>query len=79
MTKKSVVGHLIDQLKPKKRSGAVPTVTQCPYCGCSMSQTAHRGHRKGCEQQFRDAPPQPAEFDQDAGGGYNPDHTFPQT
>ena len=24
-------------------------------------------------------PPQPAELDQDAGGGYNPDHTYPQT
>ena len=23
-------------------------------------------------------PPQPAEQDQDAGGGYNPDHTIPQ-
>jgi hypothetical protein len=25
------------------------------------------------------APPAPAELDQDAGGGYNPDHTVPQT
>jgi hypothetical protein len=25
------------------------------------------------------APPQPAESDQDAGSGYNPDHTYPQT
>ena len=25
------------------------------------------------------SPPQPAEQDQDAGGGYNPDHTDPQT
>ena len=24
------------------------------------------------------APAQPAESDQDAGGGYNPDHTIPQ-
>jgi hypothetical protein len=24
-------------------------------------------------------PPKPAELDQDSGGGYNPDHTFPQT
>ena len=23
-------------------------------------------------------PPKPAELDQDAGGGYNPDHTYPQ-
>ena len=23
-------------------------------------------------------PPQPAELDQDAGGGFNPDHTYPQ-
>jgi hypothetical protein len=23
-------------------------------------------------------PPRPAELDQDAGGGYNPDHTIPQ-
>jgi hypothetical protein len=25
------------------------------------------------------APPQPAELDQDSGGGYNPDGTYPQT
>ncbi|HYL75481.1 MAG TPA: hypothetical protein VEU96_14810 [Bryobacteraceae bacterium] len=25
------------------------------------------------------APPKPAEQDQDPGGGYNPDHTIPQT
>jgi hypothetical protein len=24
-------------------------------------------------------PPKPAELDQDPGGGYNPNHTFPQT
>ena len=24
-------------------------------------------------------PPEPAELDQDAGGGYNPDGTYPQT
>ncbi|HMD50521.1 MAG TPA: hypothetical protein VKG79_15530 [Bryobacteraceae bacterium] len=24
-------------------------------------------------------PPQPAELDQDSGGGYNPGHTYPQT
>ena len=24
-------------------------------------------------------PLEPAELDQDSGGGYNPDHTFPQT
>ncbi|HEY6391427.1 MAG TPA: hypothetical protein VIX89_09125 [Bryobacteraceae bacterium] len=24
-------------------------------------------------------PPKPAELDQDPGGGFNPDHTFPQT
>jgi hypothetical protein len=24
-------------------------------------------------------PPQPSELDQDAGGGYNPDGTYPQT
>jgi hypothetical protein len=24
-------------------------------------------------------PPQPAELDQDSGGGYNPDGTYPQT
>lgn len=23
--------------------------------------------------------PEPAELDQDSGGGYNPDHTYPQT
>jgi len=27
----------------------------------------------------RPAKPEPAESDQDAGGGYNPDHTNPQT
>ena len=27
----------------------------------------------------RSPKPQPAELDQDAGGGYNPDHTYPQT
>ncbi len=26
-----------------------------------------------------EAPPKPAELDQDPGGGYNPDHTYPQT
>jgi len=25
------------------------------------------------------APPKAAELDQDPGGGYNPDHSFPQT
>ncbi len=25
------------------------------------------------------SPSQPAELDQDSGGGYNPDHTYPQT
>ena len=25
------------------------------------------------------APPKSAELDQDPGGGYNPDHTYPQT
>ncbi len=25
------------------------------------------------------APPKPAELDQDPGGGFNPDHTYPQT
>ena len=24
-------------------------------------------------------PPKPAELDQDSGGGYNPDHSYPQT
>ena len=24
-------------------------------------------------------PPEPSELDQDAGSGYNPDHTYPQT
>jgi hypothetical protein len=24
------------------------------------------------------APPKPAELDQDPGGGFNPDHTYPQ-
>lgn len=79
MIKKRVVGPLIDQLNPRRRVGALPIVTPCPYCGSQMSQTDHRKHRKSCEEQFRQAPPQAAEFDQDAGGGYNPDGTFPQT
>ena len=79
MTKKTLVAACIGQLKPKWRPGAIPNVTPCPYCGSSMSQTAHRKHRKACEAMFRQAPPQAAEFDQDAGGGYNPDGTFPQT
>ena len=79
MTKKTLVSHYIDQLKPKRRPGAIPTVTPCPFCGSSMSQTNHRKHRKQCAEEFEKAPPQAAEFDQDAGGGYNPDGTFPQT
>ena len=31
------------------------------------------------ENQPPQPPPKPAELDQDAGGGYNPDHTDPQT
>jgi hypothetical protein len=27
---------------------------------------------------FVEDPPKPSELDQDAGGGYNPDHTIPQ-
>jgi hypothetical protein len=73
------VQPLIDAMAPKRRPGAVAKVTQCPYCGSSMSQTNHAAHRRDCKEQFRQAPPQPADFENDAGGGYNPNCTFPQT
>ena len=79
MKSKTIVGQIIDALNPKRRAGAVPTVTPCPYCGTSLSQTGHAAHRAGCQDAFRYAPPQPAEFDQDSGGGYNRNGTFPQT
>jgi hypothetical protein len=44
-----------------------------------MSQTAHKAHRLACQQAFKDAPPQAADFMHDAGGGYNKDLSFPQT
>jgi hypothetical protein len=34
---------------------------------------------KGSTKKPPQNPPQPAELDQDPGGGFNPDHTFPQT
>ena len=37
------------------------------------------GAAKEGENKPPEPPPKPAELDQDAGGGYNPDHTDPQT
>jgi hypothetical protein len=48
----------VDALKPKRKPGARPKVTACPFCGASMSQTAHKAHRPGCRAAHRDAPPQ---------------------
>jgi hypothetical protein len=79
MRQKKLIEPMIDALKPKRRPGALPKVTTCPYCGQSMSQTAHAAHRPACRQAFKDAPPQPADFMHDAGGGYNADLSFPQT
>ena len=74
-----LIQPLIDVMKPKRRPGALPKVTTCPYCAKSMSQTDHASHHPGCKESFKDAPPQAAEFAQDPGGGYNADGTFPQT
>ncbi len=79
MSRKLLVRPLVDMMKPKRRRGGIPKVTPCPYCGSSMSQTDLALHQPGCQQDFRKAPPQPADFMHDAGGGYNPDGTFPQT
>jgi hypothetical protein len=75
--RKTFIKRMIDAMLPRRRRGALPKVTACPYCGVSMSQTNHSLHRRNCANQER--PPQAAEFDQDAGGGYNRDGTFPQT
>lgn len=77
--KKNSVQSMIDVLMPKRRPGALPKVTPCPFCGVQMSQMAHAAHRDDCKRDFKQAPPQPAESAQDPGGGYNPDGTFPQT
>jgi len=79
MSQKGLVSGMINQLNPKRRPGALPRVTPCPYCGMNMSQTDHARHRRGCAVAHKQAPPQAAEFAQDPGGGYNPDGTFPQT
>jgi hypothetical protein len=79
MFRKNVVKPLIDALRPKRRPGAIPKVTPCPYCGLNMSQSEHITHRPACQQAFKDAPPQAADFMHDAGGGYNEDLSFPQT
>jgi len=79
MKQNPIVKGLIDALKPKGRRGALPVVSACPFCGASMSQTDHAKHRPACEQDHRFAPPQPARLDQDAGGGYNANGTYPQT
>ena len=74
-----IIKQFLKGMKPVGRPGAKPIVTACPYCGANMSQSNHAKHRPGCKTAFQDAPPQAAEFDQDPGGGYNPDGTFPQT
>jgi hypothetical protein len=79
MTKKNLIKPLIDALRPKRRRGAIPIVSPCPYCGLNMSRTDHATHRPPCQEAFKDAPPQPADFMHDAGGGYNKDLSFPQT
>ena len=79
MARKNVAKPLVDALRPKRRPGAIPTVTSCPYCGISMSKTKHAKHRPACKQAFQDAPPQAADFMHDAGGGYNTDLSFIQT
>ncbi len=79
MFRKNVIKPLVEALRPKRRPGAIPLVTPCPYCGLNMSQTAHKTHRLACQQAFKDAPPQAADFMHDAGGGYNKDLSFPQT
>ena len=78
MHKKIPIQAVIDALKPPARRGALPKVTPCPYCGASMSQTSHARHRPACRQEHRQAPPQAAGLDNDAGGGYNADGTYPQ-
>ena len=79
MSDTTIIKPLIDAMKPKGRGGMLPKVTQCPYCGINMSQAEHANHRPICAQDHRMAPPQPARLDQDAGGGYNADGTYPQT
>ncbi len=79
MKSKTVVGQIIDALTPKRRPGAVPKVTPCPFCGANLSQTKHAAHRADCKNAFRDTPPQAADFAQDPGAGYNKNGTFPQT
>lgn len=77
--KRNSIQKMIDGLTPKPRTGALPKITPCPYCGMHMSQSAHAAHHPNCRRDFRHAPPQPAELDQDAGGGYNRDRSLPQT
>jgi hypothetical protein len=79
MSQKKLIKPLIDAMRPKRRRGAIPTVTPCPYCGLNMKQTDHAAHRPGCREAFKNAPPQSADFMHDAGGGYNEDLSFPQT
>jgi hypothetical protein len=74
-----IVKQFLKEMKPVARPGPKPSVTACPYCGVNMSQSNHAKHRPGCKTEFQNAPPQAAELDQDPGGGYNPDGTFPQT
>jgi hypothetical protein len=74
-----IVEQFLKEMKPQARPGRPANVTACPYCGLHMSQSNHAKHRPGCKTAFQDAPPQASEFDQDPGGGYNQDGTFPQT
>ena len=79
------VAHYIDELKPAAQAGPLPTVTPCPYCGVNMSQASHASHRPLCAQDNNMAPPpfpsvtQSSRLDQQTGGGYNADGTYPQT
>ncbi len=61
-TPAGIVQPMIDELRIPKDAPALP---QGPPRGpVHPPQPVH--------------PPEPAELDQDAGGGYNPDHTIPQ-
>jgi hypothetical protein len=79
MIRKHLINPLIDPMKPKRHRGALPVVTACPFCGTSLKQSDHAKHRPACEEAHRNAPPQPADFMHDAGGGYRADLSFPQT
>lgn len=78
MIRKNLITSRRDSLKPKRRRGALPIVTSCPYCRASMSQTTHQTHRPACEAEFNNAPAQPADLMHDPGSGYHEDLSFIQ-